>query len=202
MIAEAKGRRLGIWHAVMDACVLANHAVANLLLTLAEAGVIFPLWSEQILGETYRTHTLRLSWEPHFAHGFRAALLHNFPDSSVSGYEQWIGRCTNHEKDRHVLACAIEGRASVIVTYNLRDFGEAHLGPWRIRALHPQDFLLELYGLFPEQLGKALNKIARNNSHKLGREITVEEELAVLSAFVPKFAETLLTALKNEEPRS
>jgi len=97
---------------VIDACVLVNYTVVDLLLTLAELGLILPLWSEQILDETYRTHTERLNWPPRVARSFRAALLRNFPASLVSDYEQWIEKCTNHAKDRHVLACAIEGRAS------------------------------------------------------------------------------------------
>ncbi|KXU35129.1 hypothetical protein AXK11_07180 [Cephaloticoccus primus] len=164
----------------------------NLLLTLAELGLILPLWTEQIFEETYRTHTQRLHWSPRIARGFQAALLRNFPASLVSNYGQWIEKCTNDEKDRHVLACAIARGATVIVTYNLRDFGEKHLAPWRIRALHPQDYLLELHGGFPEQVFKALEQVARKNSRKLGREITVEEELAALAPHVPEFSHALL----------
>ena len=41
---------------VLDACVLANYGVANLLLLLAEKPRLYlPLWSEEILAETYRT---------------------------------------------------------------------------------------------------------------------------------------------------
>jgi len=163
-----------------------------LLLTLAGVGLILPLWTEQIFEETYRTHTQHLNWAPRIASSFRAALLRNFPESVVSNYGQWIEKCTNDEKDRHVLACAIARGATVIVTYNLRDFGEKHLAPWRIRALHPQDYLLELHGGFPEQVFKALEQVARKNSRKLGREITVEEELAALAPHVPEFSRALL----------
>ncbi|WP_197456775.1 PIN domain-containing protein [Cephaloticoccus primus] len=188
---------------MFDACVLANQKVINLLLTLARAeGSLFtPLWSEQIIEETYRTHTGPLNWNLQFARSFRAALLRNFPESLVSGYEQWIGQCTNDEKDRHVLACAIEGGAGVIVTYNLRDFGDEHLSPWRVRALHPQDFLLELYTKLPNRVMGGLKGVAQNRSWKLGREVTVEEELAALAPFVPKFSQALLAVLKRR-PRA
>jgi len=182
---------------VIDACVLANQKVVNLLLNLADLGVIFPLWTEQILEETYRTHTVRLSWAPRFARGFRAALLQNFPASLVSGHEQWIEKCTNHEKDRHVLACAIEGGATTIVTYNLRDFEARHLAPWRVRAQHPQDYLLELYADCPDEVMEALKVIAVKHSSRVGRKITLAEELSALAPFVPKFSQALLITLRG-----
>jgi len=195
VIAEPHRLLFGLSPAVFDACVLVNQKAINLLLTLAEGeeAPYTPLWSEQILEETYRTHTgPRLHWSPRIAREFQAALLRNFPESVVRGYEQWIEKCTNDEKDRHVLACAIEGGATVIVTYNLRDFGERHLAPWRIRALHPQDYLLELHAQSPARIWKALKKVAQNHSNKLGREVTLAEELAALAPHVPEFSRTLL----------
>jgi hypothetical protein len=43
---------------VLDACVLANFGVANLLLSLAEKPRLYlPTWSEEILEETRRTQS-------------------------------------------------------------------------------------------------------------------------------------------------
>jgi|GEM_PF-4901455 len=48
--------------ALIDACVLAVFGVADLLLRLYENyGLLFALWSEQILEETYRAH-LKFGW--------------------------------------------------------------------------------------------------------------------------------------------
>ncbi|KXU36818.1 hypothetical protein AXK11_03205 [Cephaloticoccus primus] len=179
-------------YVVIDACVLANYAVVDLLLTLAELGLISPRWSSQILEETYRTHTQKLHWEPRIARGFQAAVLAQFPTSLVSGYEKWIPHCTNHEKDRHVLACAIEAKARVILTYNLRDFASRDLAPWHTRALHPQDYLLGLHGQDHEQIADALERVVRNHSQKLGRKFTIQDELRALAPFVPEFSKALL----------
>jgi hypothetical protein len=53
---------------VIDACVLANYGVCNLLLKLAEKPRIYmPCWSDEILKETERTHLNALGWKPHLA---------------------------------------------------------------------------------------------------------------------------------------
>jgi len=184
---------------VFDACLIANYPVADLLLRIAYSfeRPFTPLWSEQIFRETYRTYTnpKKIAWSETQAQGLLTALLQSFPDSMVSGYEKHIPQCTNSPKDRHVLACAIEGNADLILTYNLRDFGAGHLDRWGLQAVHPQDYLLELHGAWPELMLPHLKQIAQRHSLKLGREVTLADEAKTLSAFVPKFSEVLLKEL-------
>ena len=48
---------------ILDACVLANQRITDLLLRLAENPRLFlPRWSKQILDETNRTLIQKLSW--------------------------------------------------------------------------------------------------------------------------------------------
>lgn len=56
----------------------------------------------------------------------------------------------NHYKDRHVLAAAVRERAEVIVTTNLKHFPDDALKPYQIKALHPDDFLLDQLDLYEE----------------------------------------------------
>ena len=78
------------------------------------------------------------------------------PDCLVSGYEQLISSLKlPDENDRHVLAAAIVGKASVIVTFNLDDFPSAAVDPYGIHARHPDDFLLDVDGIDPGVLVKA-----------------------------------------------
>jgi hypothetical protein len=45
---------------LIDACVLANFGVCDLMLRLAESPSLFlPVWSDEILAETRRTHLNR-----------------------------------------------------------------------------------------------------------------------------------------------
>jgi PIN domain len=57
--------------------------------------------------------------------------------------------------DRHVLAAAIHTRANTI---NLRDFPETALRPFKIKAVQPDDFLLEVIEAKLEAVLMALRK--------------------------------------------
>jgi hypothetical protein len=63
--------------------------------------------------------------------------------------------------DRHVLAAAIHCGAQEIVTFNLRDFPEAALGAYGIRAIHPDEFVEHLLDLNPEAVCEAVRRIRR-----------------------------------------
>jgi hypothetical protein len=107
---------------VLDACVLANFAVANVFLTFAEEPRLFlPRWSIAILDETGNAQ-MGFGWPDNLVSSFNSKLCEHFPEAMVTGYEPLVEQCKNDEKDRHVLACAIHCNAEVIVTFNLRDF--------------------------------------------------------------------------------
>src|SRR5690606_429212 len=125
---------------------LANFGVADLLLRLAKRPrQLLPVWSEEILAETYRTHTEKLGWGEGPAASFQAALREHYPEAMCSGYEHLLPVLTNQEKDRHVLAAAIKGQAPLILTFNLKDFPEEALAPWGVKAKSPDDYLTTLY---------------------------------------------------------
>jgi len=147
---------------VLDACVLANIAVCDLFLRLAEKPrLLVPKWSSQTLEETRRTQAVKLNWPPHLVESWRRAVEQTFPDSTVDDDEDLIQRLTNHPKDRHVLAAAIRSRASDIVTFNLKDFPRRSLEPFGIKAFHPQDYLLTRYFIAPEIMTCKLRQMAR-----------------------------------------
>jgi predicted nucleic acid-binding protein len=108
---------------VLDACVLANYRVANLLLLLAEKPRLYlPVWSDEILAETRRTQVGKLGWEERLADRFQCQLRSQFPESMVTGHEHRVVDCGNDPKDRYVLACAIHSRAELVLTFNGRDW--------------------------------------------------------------------------------
>ncbi|CAH0188197.1 putative nucleic acid-binding protein [Pseudomonas frederiksbergensis] len=72
------------------------------------------------------------------------------PDACVYGYERLIEGLTLPDvDDRHVLAAAIRCNASVIVTFNQKDFPDETLGPFGIEAQHPDEFVDNLFDLDP-----------------------------------------------------
>lgn len=81
------------------------------------------------------------------------------PDSLVSDYEPLVqGLDLPDEDDRHVLAAAIKCGASVIVTYNLKDFPAKILKRFEIEALHPDVFLSDIWDLDQAAVLKAVQK--------------------------------------------
>jgi hypothetical protein len=174
----------------LDACVLANFGVCDLLLRLSERPrLIVPHWSAEVLAEVHRTHTEKLRWPPALAGTFQTELSRAFPDAAVKGYEHLIPALTNHEQDRHVLAAAIRGGCPLIVTFNLKHFPPEALQPWSITASHPQDYLLILYEMEPQQVTACLGQIAGR------RKLEVQDVLIRIGKALPAFSQRLLDDL-------
>jgi hypothetical protein len=63
-------------------------------------------------------------------------------DAIVEGYQDLIDALELPDpNDRHVLAAAIRCNASIIVTYNLKDFPPSHIEKYDIEAQHPDEFI-------------------------------------------------------------
>jgi hypothetical protein len=90
----------------------------------------------------------------------RRLMDENVDDALVSGYEHLIGQFTLPDpKDRHVLAAAIHGGASVIVTGNLRDFPAEVLAAYGIEAQHPDAFVNAKLEDNPEEVIASLHEL-------------------------------------------
>lgn len=177
---------------VIDACVLANIVVCDLFLRLAEKPRLFlPRWSTEILDETRRVHQ-KLNWPDPIAESWRDEVMRIFPDSVVDDYGHLLPALTNDEKDRHVLAATIRSGASVIVTFNLKDFPETALQPWAIEVCHPQDYLLTLYSMSPEIVVLKLNEMARKRDKEL------IDLVLLLGKALPNFSSHLIEDLALE----
>lgn len=170
------------WTAVLDACVLANFSLCDTLLRLAESPRLYePKWSAEIIEETVRTLEWKLGWPHSLTEHFKSELLVHFGDAWVSAYEPLLPQLENDPKDRHVLAAAVYGRASIIVTFNLRHFRPEHLEPWGVRALHPQSFLLEILRMERPAV------VAKLHQQAADRGRTLPQLLDVLHKTVPEF---------------
>jgi hypothetical protein len=171
---------------LLDACVLANFGVCDLLLRSSERPrLIVPHWSAEVLAEVRRTHLEALKWPPELVDSFQAEIRTAFPDAEIAGYENLLPALTNHEKDRHVLAAAIRGNCPLILTFNLKHFPTEALKPWGICASHPQDYLLILYEMEPKQVVACLGEIAGK------RKLEVQDVLIRLGKILPGFSQRL-----------
>ncbi len=100
-------------------------------------------------------------------------------DCLVTGYEDLIeGLTLPDPDDRHVLAAAIRGAASVIVTFNLHDFPPEYLGKFGVEVQHPDEFITHLFDLAPDAVCAAAksHRVSLKNPPK-----TVDEYLGALA---------------------
>lgn len=105
-------------------------------------------------------------------------------DCLVTGFEHLIPRIHLPDADdRHVLAAAIHGHASVIVTYNLSDFPEETLGCFGIEAQHPDVFLSHLIKISRAEVVSAARTVRqrlRNPPMSVGRYLQNLEKQALV----------------------
>ena len=129
--------------AFLDACVLYPALLRNFLMHLALRDLFQARWSDRV-HEEWIAVLLHNRPDLTFAQLARTRRLmdQNIDEALVSGYEHLIDRITLPDpKDRHVLAAAIHGGASIIVTVNLRDFPPEVLATYGIEAQHPDTFV-------------------------------------------------------------
>jgi hypothetical protein len=169
--------------AVLDACVLANQSVCDLFLRLAETPSLYvPHWNEEILKEVKSTHD-KFKWPPNLSDSWQREVRKHFPESLVTGHERFIEIVKNDEKDRHVVAAAIQSHSETIVTFNLKHFPKEALAPHRVCAEHPGEFLINLYNIDGGIFVSKLVGIAEN------RGIPMSRVLNTLSKPLPDFVD-------------
>jgi hypothetical protein len=137
--------------AVYDANVLYPAPLRDLLIRLAQAGLVRARWTEAIHDEWTRNvlaNNPRVT--PKRLARTRSLMNAAVRDCLVTGFEDLIESLTLPDPDdRHVLAAAIRGSADIIVTFNLADFPADTLSLLGVEAQHPDDFLTTLLDLAP-----------------------------------------------------
>jgi len=85
------------------------------------------------------------------------------PMATVKGYEEQIPIVNLPDpNDRHVVAAGITAGASVILTWNIRDFPSRELKKFGLRKQTPDDFLSGLYDQVSDLMIDSLANARRN----------------------------------------
>lgn len=173
--------------AVLDACVLIPAAVRDTLLRTAEAGLYRPFWSGDVLREVEQNLVPLLARYGDAdaeakVQRLLAEMRAQFPEATITGYQNLIGAMTNDEKDRHVLAVAVTSQAQAIITHNLTDFPESALAPYGLEALSPDEFLTDLFDLSPDRVVTILTE----QGASLRAPKTLHEVLCQLQRHTPR----------------
>jgi predicted nucleic acid-binding protein len=134
--------------AVYDACVLYPSPLRDLLIRLAIEELVVARWSDMILDEVFRNlRRDRPDLDPARLDLTRRRMNVAVLDALVPHNPATLGRVGSlpDADDAHVVATALDAGASVIVTFNLRDFPVAVLEPLGLAAVHPDAFVTELW---------------------------------------------------------
>jgi len=165
--------------AIYDACVLYPAPLRDFLIWLGLSGRFRARWSAQIHDEWKRNLLRnRRDLTPEQLNRTSALMDQAIPDGLVTEYETLIaGLNLPDPDDRHVLAAAIRCSASVIVTFNQKDFPPAALAPFGIEAQHPDEFIENLFDL---DQAAVLQAALLQRSHLRQPPITAEHYLEIL----------------------
>ena len=144
--------------AVLDACVLFQGRLTNLLLHLAEAKAFEPIWSDAIDAEWMRNPHSSMGipidkieyWRGEMERAFPAA---NVPEpSTLIATIQGVSKTATQRKDARSVATAVIAKAAVIVTYNIKDFSLEMLSRCVLAKVRPDAFCVGLLGSHETQV--------------------------------------------------
>ena len=138
--------------ALIDANVLYDVVLRDLLMQLALSGLFRARWTTQINDEWTRN---LLANRPDISAAqiefTKTMMARAVPDALVEKFEGLIGALQLPDlDDRHVLAAAIKTGADVIITLNLKDFPREILEPHGIEVRSPDEFIVILSELAPD----------------------------------------------------
>ncbi|MGR5392111.1 PIN domain-containing protein [Vibrio crassostreae] len=108
---------------ILDACVMYPAPLRSYLMYLANTGLFRARWTEQIHDEWTRN------------------LLKNRPELNAEQLQR-----TRQLMNANFPDCLIEGYESII-TFNLKDFPSCELEPLGLTAIHPDEFLCDMFEL-------------------------------------------------------
>lgn len=131
---------------IYDACVLYPAPLRDLLMRLAMTDLYRARWTEMIHDEWTRSVlNQRPDLKAEDLERTRSLMNAHVRDSLITGFEHLIPSVELPDPDdRHVVAAAIHGVASLIVTFNLKDFPANQLQHHNLAAQHPDDFISDL----------------------------------------------------------
>lgn len=149
---------------LLDACVLYPFHLRNILIQIAADRLMEARWTDAIQQEWSRNLLAALpSISDARLRETRRLMNQALPQARVSGYEPLIDDINLPDPDdRHVVAAGVASGASVILTWNLRDFPVPELRRHGLTVRTPDVFLSSLHDMAPELMTASLSNARRN----------------------------------------
>ena len=152
--------------AVFDACILYPFHLRNIAVQVAADRLVEARWTDEIHDEWIRSVAAGAPTVPiERLQNARRLMNYAVPTALVDGYHHHIRSITLPDpNDRHVVAAGIVAGATVILTWNQRDFPQAELKKFGLQSQTPDTFLAGLYDQVPELVVGSLTNARRNLS--------------------------------------
>lgn len=147
---------------LLDACVIYQAAVRDLLLHLAAAGMLDVHWSRRILDEAVRAlRERRPDLEAARLERMCRRMDETFPEALVEPGAQPFGELAElpDPADRHVVEAAIAAGADAIVTWNAADFPPDVLASFGLEAVTPDALPVDLFDEDPDTVLDCMREI-------------------------------------------
>ena len=144
---------------VLDACILMSGLLRPLLLNLAQAGLLMPLWTDKI-GQEWQRNAARL-WpiEPELLKNEWQLMQEQFPHSNMGDVTEFEAELRHTDrKDKHVAAAGIAGvfkqvaQPISVLTWNLKDFSRSELRKQQLGLIDPDRLLSQWWPTQSSQL--------------------------------------------------
>ncbi len=150
--------------AVFDACILYPFHLRNIIVQAAADRLVEARWTDEIHDEWIRSLAADTPTIPIERLQTTRRLMNDaLPGATISGYEDLVPTVSLPDPDdRHVVAAAIAAGASIILTWNLKDFPATALKKYGLRRHTPDAFLSGLYDNVPDLVVGSLANARRN----------------------------------------
>jgi predicted nucleic acid-binding protein len=163
---------------IYDANVLYPFHLRDILIRVAQAGLVHARWTDKILDEWFDNLTEQRPELTERLKRTRTLMSESIRDVLVQNYENLIdGLKLPHDKDRHVLAAAIKAGAQVIVTFNTKHFPPEAIDPYgtqEMEAQHPDTFLFNVIDLNPKAVAQVIRDIEADLQSRPGIPYVLE----------------------------
>lgn len=172
---------------VMDACVLYSATLRDIVLRLAELGLLSPRWSGRILDETVRA-LVRTRPDLHSGQirHLVDCMTRAFPESMIEPIHM-ASMGIPDPGDEHVLAVAVASSADILLTLNVRDFlAEVVQRVTTAQVVTPDELLVALLAEDPAVVHFVVTAMAADLRNP---PLTPERLLEGLRAQAPRFVE-------------
>ena len=181
-----------------DTNVLFPFSIMDLLLGLDEDGFHRIVWSDDLLAEWERVIVREDQRTADSASSIVATIRDFFADGEIPTalYVANVDDMPSTDvDDRKHMSAAIAGKATVLLTWNLKHFAAEFMLEKSVRVIDPDAYLCEQLSESPDQV---LRTVTRTAGEKHRPKMTVNDTLvalerAGLSGFVRDFRERFMT---------